>query len=185
MRKLLYAATALAGLLAAPAFAAPITGEVSINGDDTFTSTQITFAAVANLGGTSGSFATDFGAVPPVVDNVVAMIATLTATTAGTLFTISNVPGHTGNVGSLDITPPTTFNFTDGAIPNLTASGTGTLHLTGFNDTAGIWTLTTQGNSPPEVTFSATAIATPEPTSLALIGAGLLGLGFVVSRKRS
>jgi len=34
-------------------------------------------------------------------------------------------------------------------------------------------------------TFSANIAATPEPASLALLGVGLLGLGFVVARKRS
>jgi PEP-CTERM motif-containing protein len=34
-------------------------------------------------------------------------------------------------------------------------------------------------------TFSATVVATPEPASLALLGVGLLGLGFVANRKRS
>ncbi|HEY2616588.1 MAG TPA: PEP-CTERM sorting domain-containing protein [Acetobacteraceae bacterium] len=187
MRKLLYAATALAGLLAAPAFAAPITGEVSINGDDLFTATQITFTNPANLGATSGSFATDFGTVPPVVDNVVTMISTLTASSTGNLFTISGVPGHLGEVGSLAITPPTSFAFTGGALPSLTVSGVGIFSLTGFDNTPGIWTLTTQGPNPPTVTFSATALATPapEPASLALLGVGLLGLGCVASRKRS
>jgi hypothetical protein len=186
MRKLLCAATALAGLLAAPAFAAPITGEVSINGDDTFTSTSITFQNPANLGSTSGSFTTVFGVVPPVVDNVVTMISTLTASSTGNLFSISGIPGLPGNAGALAITPPTTFSFTGGALPSLTASGTGTLSLTGFDNTPGIWEVTTQGVT-TTVTFSATAIAqaTPEPASLALLGAGLLGLGFVASRKRS
>jgi hypothetical protein len=34
-------------------------------------------------------------------------------------------------------------------------------------------------------TFSANLVATPEPASLALMGVGLLGLGFVAARKRS
>jgi hypothetical protein len=183
MKKLL-ATTALIGLaFAAPAYAVPITGEVSINGDDSFTATSITFANPANLGSTSGSFATAFGTA--VADNVVTMIGTLTASSTGNLFSISGVPGHLGNVGTLAITPPTTFSETGGPLPDLTVTGKGTLSLTGFDSTAGIWTVTTQGVS-TEVTFSATAIAAaPEPASLALLGVGLLGIGFVANRKRS
>ena len=61
-------------------------------------------------------------------------------------------------------------------------SGTGTLSATGFDDTAGSWKYSSQG-----LTFSAQAEPTstqvPEPSTIALIGLGLAGLGFARRRQ--
>ena len=73
----------------------------------------------------------------------------------------------------------------------LTVDGTGTMHdlLTGLEDTAGGFTLTTQGSPASRRTsfsWSATDDATPTPDggpTAILLGAGLLGLGAFASRK--
>ena len=175
----LTALMAAVALAASPALAVPITGELSINGADSFTSTQINFIGSGNVQGTSGSFAelANCGLC-------VTMINTLTPATSGTLYTVSDG----GLTASLSINPPTTF--TQGgtvSLPDLTASGTGSISLSGFDDTPGVWELTTQGPTGASVTFSATTVGTPppsvpEPPAYALICAALLGL--VAVRKR-
>lgn len=63
----------------------------------------------------------------------------------------------------------------------LTLSGMGTLHLTGYEATAGTWSLTTQhsnGVASRSLTWSAdTGAVVPVPGALALLGAGFVGMG--------
>lgn len=64
-------------------------------------------------------------------------------------------------------------NTTDG----LDIQGTGTFSGAGFDPTRGFFTLAIAPGNPPGFTFSATAVAVPEPMSLALFGTALVGLG--------
>lgn len=165
------ASIAIAGIaLAGGAWAAPITGEISINGDDTFTPTSISFVGMGNVGGTTGSFTV----LPNCNDCVTMLGTTFTASSTGTLFDVVDA-GHTS---TLNLSPPQVFDFTPNANPALDAlevTGNGTLSLDG-SSVAGSYVLTTQGPTSSSVTFSATAVPTTpisEPGGLPFLIIGI------------
>lgn len=174
--------SAIAGgvLSATAAYAAPITGEISVNGPDTFTSSQINFTGLGNLQGDTGSFV-ELGTCTLCVN----MAAALNAGTSGQLFSVSNL----GNTATLNITAPNTVIFTPNAanpaLDALEIEGSGSLSLTGFDTTSGVYTMTTQGPQLQDVTWSATAtpVATPEPGTLAILAAALAGLWWLGRRR--
>jgi hypothetical protein len=54
----------------------------------------------------------------------------------------------------------------------------GTLKMTGYDDTPGVFTMSTQTAGNTKFSFSASTVsAIPEPATIALLGAGLAGLG--------
>jgi len=98
-------------------------------------------------------------------------------------FTVTQGATLTFNLNSLSVDsriPPGGTN-----IGTLSVSGAGIFTQPGFDPTAGLWTLTTQG--PGITTFSATAIAfpnaVPEPSAMLLLGGGLAMAG-MLRRKR-
>ena len=174
---LLAAAAAIA--LASTSQAAPIAPGSIISFADgaNYNSTSITFlnGGSANIPATSatGSFAAAFG-------GGCTGCAQFNSFTFSPFTSPTNV--YTATLGGVT----TAFSLTALTTTNVSANfldveGTGTLSLTGYDPTPGTFFLSAQGPQGVNVSFSATSLATsvPEPTSMAIIGAGLFGLGFV------
>lgn len=183
----LIAAAVLA--IAPAAFATPITGTVSIAGNDTFNSSGITFnpstGTIYEASGTMSSFA------PVTIGTLMASYtANLTSFSFAnaddtTVFKATNILGQSLSFTITDLLTDVIGSDANG--PTLSISGTGLFSETGYTNTNGMFSLTssTAGITGFQLvsTAAAPAAVTPEPSSLVLLGTGMLGVAGTL-RKR-
>lgn len=162
------------------ALATSITGSIGIGGTDTFTQNSINFTNPGLVLATSPSFS-----------SFMFRYATLgsfkfdSSSTGTTLFTTTNAMG---DVLSFVITGITGFGPAPNVVAdNVAVTGTGTFYDTapGFTWTPGTFSLTTSTTG--LTTFQLNGTATPpvpEPSSLILLGTGLLSAAGTLLRKR-
>jgi hypothetical protein len=185
MKKLVTIGLVALALMAAPraAQAAAIKGSIGFGGG--FTPTGGT-----NLGNATGLHFVN----PIIVTNP--RSGDYAAVPAGTL---TNFTDFTFNPASTPVVP--LWSFTIGAVTYsfdlssvtvvnqsktfLNLTGTGILHITGFDDTPAIWTFSgTKAGASFSFGSDATAVA-PEPASILMLGLGFLGTARAVRRRWS
>jgi hypothetical protein len=184
MKKLLLAGAAILGLGMSQAQAIPIqAGSVlnivgAANFDGTHVNTGNPVGSNVGLTTNTGSFSALIACLSCVTVNI-PVFTYSPAVQTGTLFTVNEL----GLMATIAVGAGGTFTPTQNA---LTIDAPAILTMTNFDTTPGnfVWTINQLGQAVGSFSATADAVATPEPASLAMLGVGLLGLGFVVHRKR-
>jgi hypothetical protein len=172
-------AAALIFGLGSQAFAALFTGNLSLNGVDTFAANSITFVGSANIGADTGNLAG--------LGTCTGCVTMSNFTSASTNFLVYTATNN-GLTTTLTLTSAV-FTETPNLIGgfNLDIKGAGTATLTGFSPTPGLFELTTQSSTGGgSFTFSSTTVVTPvpEPSTWAMMILGFVGLGFMAYRRK-
>lgn len=169
-----------------------ITGIMDFEGDilvtgDLGTNATISFSDIQNeIGDRTGDFATTLqGDLNGNFFSPITIAAGSPTTPINPLWTLTDALVDGADTASFAMTgttyyAPIDFDL-DGNFDFLNLQGTGILSLTGFADTAGVFTLSSQSQL---LSFSADTTAVPIPAAAWLFSSGLLGL-VAIGRKRN
>ncbi len=150
------------------------------------TYTGISFASSSNaftVGGSSGDLAGFDGATGTIKDFTYVPFSSITN------FLLILSPAASFDATAIDATSGPFGNgwSANGKFLNLEISGI--LHISGFDDTLATLTLAGTFTNAQTISWSGTLaaqpVSTPEPATLALIGAGLAGMGMMRRRKKA
>jgi hypothetical protein len=181
MRQLLLAGAAILGLGIASAQAVPIAAGSVLNvvGAANFSATQVTTSTPAALTQNTGSFMQLVNCLSCVTVNQ-PVFTYAPAVGTGLLFSVNEL----NLMATITLGAGGTSSHTLNA---LTIDAPATLTMTNFDTTPGnfVWTINQLGTVIGSFSATADAVATPEPASIALLGLGVLSLGFVARRRRS
>lgn len=172
-------ATGIAAFAAGSAYATPISGNIDVNGIETAHTTSspwsISFQNSASVDVVSGSF-TEIG----TCTGCVTMAASFTnppSTYAPPGFHLFSAMSN-GDTVVLDVLSD---QFSKLGANGIQIVGTGMVSLSGFDDTFASFSLTVPSGGKASFDLNTQV---PEPGTLALFGAGLLGCAIFVGRRR-
>lgn len=185
INKLLLAFAAVLMMASNSSYATLVAGDVVFNGGlattdtgDLATANSVTFLPGATVAGGTGSFSSATGDVTWNIGTL-----DLTNTNPNALFASFDI--FSFFMESFTITRSTSITGFDSIIIN----GQGKFSGTGFQTSGGFFNITLQepgipnGSQALQFSFSSAAHSIPEPTTLAMLGLGLAGLG--IARKRA
>ena len=162
------------------AFAAPINAGSVLNfsGQSTCNATSCSFGTVIATSGTGSFSSFNFGT--PATFNTL----TYSPFTTQQVYTSTSTAGLTTTftvTSQASQSTTTTANLTSYNVTDL-----GFATLTGFDNTPGSFTFTANQSGAIQGSFSTTTTvaAVPEPVSMAVLGASLVGLGFIRRRRQ-